>query len=705
MKPTMILLYSELEPFNPTPQELAAAWTPNGYKFQMCITWLAEFFDLVGDHDPTSVSGEIHIEQQTKHEIWEEYVLDMKLGEELDEDVRLTGTIEQISSSYYYLNQEGEEADEYNNQQPSQSEIISSNNNIFLSYQQFCQVWKNCFDHVKIRKFKAVTGKCTACSQLTNLRCKFKSVNHRKQIHDLHQFHRITYMSERRAYYKKIWHARSQPDQFMSIILDGMAQNHTHLPWMANQSQSEGLEQHLQGLIEHGRAFTVYRTFENVVADSNLVIHVILLQIEKRLNQDKKLPPTLYLQVDGGAENANKTVLAFCELLVGRRVFKYVFLNRLMVGHTHEDIDGKYGNLWSYVRKRIMATPQDYAKAMKATYSKPDQPNFELVDLYVIPDYKAFFAASISHLMGFAKLEHTQLAWKFEHLDTVNRAEYPLNVNVMYRAFDTDVVYELIPSDKFEIGFGVARVYTKWGPTIDPMYRNTTEGMYILKELPFGQFKPAEFKPDHAAVFKAIREKIVRKLFPNCSEIKQEWEDFSRIYPQVNTSAEYVVQLGGISSLHVPLYDKLFGYLDGVVNRVSGGIIAPINSSSTQNSNIDSTAAVLQRPNNFIVNQVATHSVQWDNRGVGVEVIPPRLEVPDGIDPKDVNLDLEALRIQHLLKLATASTKEELGKWTIPTLRAICALKGIMGMSAFKIKADFVNALFQILQTEQRRGK
>jgi hypothetical protein len=64
------------------------------------------------------------------------------------------------------------------------------------------------------------------------------------------------YMGEKMAYYSKINMAVQDPENYMSIISDGMAQGHTELPWMANLKQfPQTLPQHLQGIIEHGREF------------------------------------------------------------------------------------------------------------------------------------------------------------------------------------------------------------------------------------------------------------------------------------------------------------------------------------------------------------------------------------------------------------------------------------------------------------------
>ena len=52
------------------------------------------------------------------------------------------------------------------------------------------------------------------------------------------------------------------------------------------------------------------------------------------------LPKKLYLQLDNSAkDNKNRYVMAFCSLLIARRVFKEVTIGFLIVGHTHKDID------------------------------------------------------------------------------------------------------------------------------------------------------------------------------------------------------------------------------------------------------------------------------------------------------------------------------------------------------------------------------
>ena len=96
------------------------------------------------------------------------------------------------------------------------------------------------------------------------------------------------------------------------------------------------------GAIEHGQFFRIYLSYENVAHDANLAIECLLLTLERRMAANGgRLPDTLYLQIDGGSENVNRWIFFIAELLVARRLTQRIFITRLPVGHTHEDIDGR----------------------------------------------------------------------------------------------------------------------------------------------------------------------------------------------------------------------------------------------------------------------------------------------------------------------------------------------------------------------------
>jgi hypothetical protein len=106
-------------------------------------TWLSWYIRMVGDKVPNR-KNQIHLEYRTKYEIWEEY----------------------RDQSKYILCSEP------------------------ISYSEFVGLWERSFSHVKIRKYKAVEGKCSTCAVLTQLRSKAKTEAERAEITKLHYWHR-----------------------------------------------------------------------------------------------------------------------------------------------------------------------------------------------------------------------------------------------------------------------------------------------------------------------------------------------------------------------------------------------------------------------------------------------------------------------------------------------------------------------------------
>ena len=172
----------------------------NGPMNHLARAWMSVFFAMVGDQIPNS--NEIHLETQEKLEIWAEYVWDM-----------------------FHLFEDNA-----------------------LCYSKFLDLWDTVFPHVKIRVYKDVTGKCTVCAVLSDLRKKFHSRAMRRLVTTLHAFHRVMYMGERSVYYKKAFDAMTDPINYWSSIFDGMSQSHTQLPWLSNlKALTSSFNMHLQG--------------------------------------------------------------------------------------------------------------------------------------------------------------------------------------------------------------------------------------------------------------------------------------------------------------------------------------------------------------------------------------------------------------------------------------------------------------------------
>ena len=175
------------------------------------------------------------------------------------------------------------------------------------------------------------------------------------------------------------------------------------------------MTQHITAIKEHGHGITIYRTLETVPKGANQTIYCILSQIEDwRDRHNGRYPEELFIQVDGGAENANQWVLGMLELLAVKIIVKTVWYTRLPTGHTHEDIDGVFGVLWKAMRNQAILTLDEYVEKVKETF-KAKNYKMEVKTLMAIPDYKVLINQAIDPKLS--NLHHTlqtQHQWRFE---------------------------------------------------------------------------------------------------------------------------------------------------------------------------------------------------------------------------------------------------------------------------------------------------
>jgi len=87
------------------------------------------------------------------------------------------------------------------------------------------------------------------------------------------------------------------------------------------------------------------------------------LKAPKQFVSAKPLPRKLLHQMDYCVkDNKNRYLLAFLSFLTARDVFKEVQLGFLVVGHTHEDIDGCFGYLSKKLREQSNYCLADFMK-------------------------------------------------------------------------------------------------------------------------------------------------------------------------------------------------------------------------------------------------------------------------------------------------------------------------------------------------------
>ena len=65
------------------------------------------------------------------------------------------------------------------------------------------EYWLDFFPGVVVRPYKSIMGKCKVCADLTKLRNTVEGRDLQTQVTELVAYHRVGYMSQRHAYYKK----------------------------------------------------------------------------------------------------------------------------------------------------------------------------------------------------------------------------------------------------------------------------------------------------------------------------------------------------------------------------------------------------------------------------------------------------------------------------------------------------------------------
>jgi hypothetical protein len=153
---------------------------------------------------------------------------------------------------------------------------------------------------------------------------------------DVHDF-TIFCRRERKKYHSHREKARSNPNKFLTLIVDGMDQAKTNLPFTKLIAKSTSslwrLRTHVSGVLVHTKApfGKLAYSFVDLLQwphDSNMTISLITHTLSKYTSDGHNLPDVLYIQMDNTSrENKNKYVIGFCAILVQLKIFKKVTNN------------------------------------------------------------------------------------------------------------------------------------------------------------------------------------------------------------------------------------------------------------------------------------------------------------------------------------------------------------------------------------------
>jgi hypothetical protein len=111
------------------------------------------------------------------------------------------------------------------------------------------------------------------------------------------------------------------------------------------------IPQMVMGGIIHGQGKYVYVTdgllmdmkgsefgkLHSCLISSNIVLFTVVNVLQDLICKISPNVDTLYVQIDGCGDNVNNAAMVFLQLLIEAGRFKEIELNRLPVGHTHED--------------------------------------------------------------------------------------------------------------------------------------------------------------------------------------------------------------------------------------------------------------------------------------------------------------------------------------------------------------------------------
>lgn len=203
----------------------------------------------------------------------------------------------------------------------------------FVASSTFLKMWKSLYKNIRLADTASSFAKCDMCERIRNKLTSSTTLAQITEIKEQRSQHVAFQAAERGVYRRHRVKAKSKPNQYLSIIMDGMDQMKTSLPVLPTMSKTQSalplLKQKVHGVLVHGIGTYLYTAVHPLVHGGNFSVECLwrtLVAVSKRRMEMGllELPPVFYLQLDNCRDGKNKTLFMYCHYLVLTGVFKKV---------------------------------------------------------------------------------------------------------------------------------------------------------------------------------------------------------------------------------------------------------------------------------------------------------------------------------------------------------------------------------------------
>lgn len=240
-------------------------------------------------------------------------------------------------------------------------------------------------------------------------------------------------------------------------------------------------------------------------------------------------------------------------MLVDVLIFILNYFHRLLVGHTHEDIDAVFALIWELIKDLCCMSPEQYKRdILKAVKRKGSSQ--EVFDIFAIPDYSKFLSKFRGYKHFGRAFKGSLTVHQFVFKKVVVSEKFPTGVEVTHRRFATEHCTEVTKMQEGETNEDT--VLQALGYKATDTVSEFVEPYQILDRLPneSDHFFPEGFVAGSADQLRRVHGKI-KAQYSSRPDVLNAWEDFVYNAPEDDEVQSWLAE----HPLHIPFHEALFG--------------------------------------------------------------------------------------------------------------------------------------------------